>query len=69
MTEQSLAQCEGQIAGAFRELKAVYEKLRTDLVDSTARILALETALKGAPPDFQYPKGTPNSKSFGGVPD
>ena len=67
-TEQSLAQCEGQIVGAFRELKAVYEKLRTDLVDGTARILALETALKGAPPDFQYPKGTPTLEKLRGRP-
>ncbi|WP_137179171.1 hypothetical protein [Roseomonas sp. AR75] len=55
--EQALAHCEGQIVSAFRELKSVYEKLRSDLLGATERISALQTALKAAPADFHYPKG------------
>ncbi|MGK3990746.1 hypothetical protein WME99_47310 [Sorangium sp. So ce136] len=51
-----LEQCEGQIVTAFRDLKSVYEKLRTDLLGATSRILTLQAVLKGAPADFQYPK-------------
>lgn len=54
--EQPLAECEGQIVSAFRELKSLYEKLRSDLLAATERILMLQTVLKGAPADFHYPK-------------
>ncbi|MBL9076017.1 MAG: hypothetical protein JNL08_00855 [Planctomycetes bacterium] len=56
-TEQPLAQCEGQIVGAFRELKSVYEKLRSDLRGVVGRISTLQHVLKAAPSDFHYPKG------------
>jgi hypothetical protein len=56
-TEQPLAQCEGQIVSAFRELKSVYEKLRSDLRGVVGRISTLQEALKAAPADFHYPKG------------
>jgi hypothetical protein len=55
--EQPLAHCEGQIVSTFRELKSAYEKLRREILDTVTRIFALETALEGAPVDFQYPKG------------
>jgi hypothetical protein len=54
--EVPLAQCEGQIVTAFRDLKTVYEKLRSDLLGAAARIATLQTVLKQAPADFQYPK-------------
>ncbi|WP_434345633.1 hypothetical protein ACN6A1_27025 [Myxococcus virescens] len=54
--EQALAQCEGQIVSAFRELKSVYEKLRSDLLGAAGRIATLQTVLKEAPADFHYPK-------------
>lgn len=55
-TEQPLSQCDGQIVGAFGELKSVYEKLRSELLGAAGRISALQTVLKAAPADFQYPK-------------
>lgn len=54
--EQPLAQCEGQIVSAFRELKAIYERLRSDLLGAAERISTLQTVLKAAPTDFSYPK-------------
>lgn len=54
-TELQLAQCEGQIATAFRDLKTVYEKLRSDLLGAVERISTLQMVLKQAPPDFHYP--------------
>ncbi|MGY0780583.1 hypothetical protein ACW7BC_22070 [Azospirillum argentinense] len=53
--EHPLDRCEGQIITAFRELKGVYEKLRTDLDDATKRISTLQTVLMQAPADFRYP--------------
>ncbi|ALJ34260.1 hypothetical protein D9623_00370 [Azospirillum brasilense] len=53
--EHPLDRCEGQIITAFRELKGVYEKLRTDLDDATKRISTLQTVLTQAPADFRYP--------------
>jgi hypothetical protein len=58
-SELPLAQCEGQIISAFRDLQTVYEKLRTDLVGTTSRISMIQRALKSAPADFQYPKNAP----------
>ena len=55
-TEAPLSQCDGQIVGAFGELKSVYEKLRSELLGAAGRISALQTVLKAAPADFQYPK-------------
>ncbi|WP_316237048.1 hypothetical protein [Bradyrhizobium sp. SZCCHNR1015] len=55
--ELPLAQCDGQIIAAFRELKVVYEKLRTDLLETASRISTLGTILKDAPADFRYPEG------------
>ena len=57
--EAPLAQCEGQIVTAFRDLKMVYEKLRSDLIEATERISTLQVVLKQAPDDFQYPKSIP----------
>lgn len=54
--EQPLAQCEGQIVSAFRELESVYENLRSDLIGAAGRISTLQTVLKAAPADFHYPK-------------
>ena len=54
--EVPLAQCEGQIVTAFSDLKSVYEKLRSDLIGASGRIATLQTVLKHAPTDFQYPK-------------
>jgi hypothetical protein len=53
--ELPLAQCEGQIVTAFRDLKAVYERLRTDLLGAAGRISTLEMVVKHAPADFRYP--------------
>ncbi|MDM0077454.1 hypothetical protein QTH90_23810 [Variovorax sp. J2P1-59] len=55
-TESPLAQCEGPVVSTFRDLKSVYEKLRTELGGATTRIGTLQTVLKGAPGDFHYPK-------------
>ena len=63
-----LAQCEGEIVSAFRELKAVYEKLRSDLVGATGRVSAMETVLKGRPHEFQYPKSTLDTRKAAGQP-
>jgi hypothetical protein len=57
--ELSLAQCEGQIVSTFRELKAVYERLRSDLLSAAGRIVTLQDALKAAPAEFHYPKSVP----------
>jgi hypothetical protein len=54
--EVPLAQCEGQIVTAFSNLKAIYEQLRSDLIGAAGRIATLQTVLKQAPTDFQYPK-------------
>ena len=56
-SELALAQCEGQIVSAFRDLKSVYEKLRSDLLGAAGRISTLQAALKAAPVDFHYPRG------------
>jgi hypothetical protein len=53
--EAPLGQCDGQVAAAFRDLKSVYEKLRSDLLDASGRISDLQTVLMHAPADFQYP--------------
>lgn len=53
--ELSLDQCDGQIVTAFRDLKAVYERLRTDLTGAEARLTTLSTVLANAPADFKYP--------------
>ncbi len=53
--EPPLAQCEGQIITAFRDLKTTYEKLRSDLQGADGRISTLQTVLKRAPADFHYP--------------
>jgi len=53
--ELALAQCEGQIVTAFRDLKSVYEKLRSDLLSAAGRISTLQMVLKQAPADFHYP--------------
>jgi hypothetical protein len=55
-TEQPLAQCEGHIVAAFRDLKSVYERLKSDLNGAVGRISTLDGLLKGTPADFQYPK-------------
>ena len=55
-TEFPLAQCEGPVVSTFRDLKSVYEKLRTELGGATTRIGTLQTVLKEAPGDFHYPK-------------
>jgi len=54
-TERTLAQCDGHIVAAFRDLKAVHERLRADLLDAAGRLQNLATVLKNAPADFQYP--------------
>lgn len=54
--ERPLAQCEGLIVAAFRDLKSVYQTLRTDLLEADLRISSFRAVLKGAPADFQYPK-------------
>ncbi|MGT2430347.1 hypothetical protein ACU4HD_19530 [Cupriavidus basilensis] len=53
--EVPLAQCEGQIVSAFRDLKTVYEKLRSDLLGAVERVSTLHTVLKQSPADFHYP--------------
>lgn len=53
--ERPLAECDGQIVTAFRDLKSVYEKLRTDLLAAAGRLQDLDTVLSNAPSDFQYP--------------
>lgn len=53
--ERALAQCDGQIVAAFRDLKSVYEKLRTDLLGAAGRLHTLEDVLRKAPADFHYP--------------
>lgn len=56
--ELPLADCQGQIVSAFRDLKAVYERLRGDLLGADSRIAVLQAALRDAPADLQYPKST-----------
>ena len=53
--ERALAQCDGQIVTAFRDLKSVYEKLRTDLLGAAGRLQTLAAVLNHAPADFHYP--------------
>lgn len=53
--ERPLAQCEGQIVAAFRDLKTAYERLRKDLLDMQDRLTALKRVLDQAPADFHYP--------------
>jgi|688.fasta_scaffold03280_19 hypothetical protein len=55
--EAPLEECDGLIITTFRELKSVYETLRTDLLDASRRISTLENVLTGAPSDFSYPDG------------
>jgi hypothetical protein len=57
--EVSVAQCEGQIVTAFRDLKTIYERLQSDLTGTVGRIATLQAVLKQAPADFQYPKSAP----------
>lgn len=56
-SELPFDRCEGQIISAFRDLQSGYNKLRLELNDATRRISALQATLKGAPSDFQYPRG------------
>ncbi len=53
--ERPLEQCDGQIVTAFRDLKSVYERLRTDLSGAVTRLTTLSTVLANAPADFKYP--------------
>ena len=53
--ERPLEQCDGQIVAAFRDLKSVYERLRTDLSGAEARLQTLAMVLINAPADFKYP--------------
>jgi hypothetical protein len=66
--ERPLAECEGQIVAAFRDLKAVYEKLRTDLMNGLGRLHSLEDSLREAPADFHYPTATPPIEKLLGRP-
>ncbi len=63
-----LAQCEGEIVSAFRELKSTYEKLRSDLIGATGRIAILQTVLKQAPDEFRYPKNVLTLEKLHGRP-
>jgi hypothetical protein len=67
-SELPLSDCAGQIIAAFRDLKAVYEKLRTDLLGTASRIAMLQGVLKEAPADFQYPKSAPPLDKLQGRP-
>lgn len=67
--KRPLAQCEGHIAVAFRDLKAVYEKLQDDLVEASARVERLGVVLAGSPADFKYPAGVPSLEKLQGRPD
>jgi hypothetical protein len=53
--ERPLAECDGKIATTFRDLKSVYEKLRTDLLGAVERLQTLAPVLSNVPADFQYP--------------
>lgn len=55
-SELPLARCEGQIITAFRHLREAYDKLRTELTGTVARISTILSVLKQVPTDFQYPK-------------
>lgn len=55
-SEAPLGQCDGQIVAAFLDLKSVYERLRSDLLDASVRIFDLQAVLTNAPADFHYPK-------------
>lgn len=55
----SLDECDGYIVTAYRELKASYETLRSDLLSTSSRITTLENVLTNAPNDFRYPDTIP----------
>ncbi|WP_175916080.1 hypothetical protein [Burkholderia sp. BCC1638] len=67
-TEAPLAECDGQIVTAFRDLKRVHEKLQSDLRGAVERISTLQTVLTKAPADFQYPKNVPELDKLQGRP-
>lgn len=54
-SEASLDHCDGEIVSAFRDLKSVYERLRSDLLSGSERISDLTSVLANAPADFPYP--------------
>jgi len=66
--EQPLAQCEGHIVSAFRDLKVTHDQLREDLNGTVEGIGNLEAALRAPPADFQYPKSTPALDKLQGRP-
>lgn len=53
--EADLADCDGQIATAFRDLKGVYEELRNNLHGVSNQLGELQQVLTNAPADFKYP--------------
>jgi uncharacterized protein YukE len=67
--ELPLAECEGQIVSAFRDVKSVYERLRSDLVDAADRLDALGVAIDNSPPDFRYPNTIPPLQQLRSRPD
>lgn len=67
-SEQALAQCEGQIVSAFRDLQSVHGQLRSDLNDAVQRIGNLENVLRAPPMDFQYPKSAQTLDKLQGRP-
>jgi hypothetical protein len=67
-SEQPLAQCEGHIVSAFRDLKVMHDQLRGDLNGTVERVGDLEAALRAPPADFQYPKSTPTLDKLQGRP-
>jgi hypothetical protein len=55
-SEASLEHCDGQIVTSFRDLKSMYEKLLSNLLDASSRISNLQDVLTNAPADFDYPR-------------
>jgi hypothetical protein len=66
---RTLAECEGHIAVAFRDVKSVYQKLQDGLADASSRLIVLDKSLHDAPSDFKYPNAVPTLDRLNKRPD
>ena len=66
---RNLADCEGYIVVAFRDMKGVYEKLQDGLVEASNRLNVLGGVLHDPPADFRYPSAVPTLDRLKGRPD
>jgi hypothetical protein len=66
---RGVADCEGHIASAYRDVRTVYERLQAGLVDAADRLDALGVAIDNSPPDFRYPNTIPPLQQLRSRPD